>query len=172
MMTNEKSGDKLNHNYQAIQQAIIRHLPSKAHWVIRETSADYDFSTARYALRTPSAQDFNYDCGDDWDDLLLFGVVDYDKGGGSHSYLCIRKSDGRAISLDVERLDADGKGEAVSVLNSSIQTFIDAWAYLNLYLGQGKPLPSDAGSKLRLIDPDEYSHSEWKRLVDYVTEDA
>jgi hypothetical protein len=101
---------------------------------------------------------------------MIFGDVDYCEGGAAHPYLCIRVGDGKAVSLDVERLDAMGRGEAVSTLNSSVGAFIETWNYLNIYLGQGKPLPPDADLRLGLIDPEEYPRSDWRNLVSFLTE--
>src|SRR5262249_940288 len=144
---------------QAVQRAIIAGLPSRARWVIGGSPADYDFSAAQRGLHIPSAEDFSYDPGEEWLDLMIFGEVDYSEGGGAPPYLCVRIADAKVVGLDVERLDAKGRGEAVFALNSSIEAFIETWSYLNIYLGQGKPLPPDADLKLRLIDPEEYSRS-------------
>jgi hypothetical protein len=160
----------VNFDSQAIQRAIIARLPLKARWEIGGVPADYNFSAAQRGLRTPSAEDFCYDPGDEWLDLMIFGDVDYSEGGGAHPYLCVRIGDGMVVCLDVERLDAKGRGEAVSTLNSSIEAFIETWSYLNMYLGQGMPLPPDADLRLQLIDPEEYPQSDWRMLVNFLTE--
>ena len=156
----------------AIQSAVVTQLPRKARWIIDETPVDYDFSVAHSGLLTPSAKHFNYDPSNEWQDLLIFG--EFAHGGGGSPYLCIRKSDSKVVELDVERMDTWGRrGEAIFLLNSSINTFIDTWLYLNSCLAgksfdRGESLPPDAEQKLLSIDPEAYSHSEWKALVDHL----
>lgn len=147
-----------------IQSAVVGDLPLRARWTIKGTPLDYDFSAARKGLR-PLPEDTFDSAEKKWLDLLIFGDYDYAEGGGAHPFLGIRKTDGAVYGLDVERA-----GEAMFLLNSSIERFIRTFLFLNKYLGKGRRLPTDVEARMREIDPEIYPASDWKLLVDHLTD--
>ena len=76
--------------------------------------------------------------------------------------LAFRQSDGKVFDVDVEAY------EPLSLLNSSLEAFIDTFCLLDKYLGHGQPIPADLNSLVRNLDPTVYSESAWRDLVDDV----
>jgi hypothetical protein len=147
---------------EAIQRSIVGKLPRRARWDVLGTPVAYDFSIGHDGPRALVAHDFNFDPGDTWSDLLLFGAVDYADGGGASPYLVIRRTDGVVYGLDVERA-----GEPLFLLNSSLAHFIETFSYLNGCAG-AEAWPPDMEAKVRAIDSSAYLESDWKLLVDHL----
>lgn len=150
-------------NPKALRSAITAGLPERARWMIEETPLDYDFSIGRMGLRQLT-NDVLDGGPKKWRELLIFGRDDYAEGGGSSAFLGIRTTDGTVYRLDPERKTP------LSLLNSSIQQFIDTFGLLDKYLGQGIPLPLDIRTQLRSIDRKAYPKSEWRLLVEHLTD--
>jgi hypothetical protein len=147
---------------QAMQSAILAGLPRQRRWLIKDTTIDYDFSVAQYGLGPfAEATDETIDPREKkWFDLLIFGNYDYAEGGGAYPFLGIRKTDGAIYGLDPEL-----EGEAMFLINSSLDRFIRTFSLLDEFLSLGKPTPPTLESRLRAIDPDVYDESDWKLFV-------
>jgi hypothetical protein len=95
-------------------------------------------------------------------DFIVFGMWNFNEGGGSRPALAVRQSDGKLFDVDVEVY------EPLSLLNSSLETFIDTFCLLDKYLGHGQPIPADLNSLVSNLDPTVHLESEWRDLVDEV----
>ena len=95
-------------------------------------------------------------------DLIVFGMWNYNEGGGARPALVVRQSDGKVFGVDVEANDP------LFVLNSSLEAFILTFCLLDKYLGHGQPIPADLNSLVRNLDPTVYSESDWRDLLDHV----
>lgn len=100
----------------------------------------------------------------EWSAHVVFGECDYSEGGGAQPCLTIRRSDGAVYGFDAER------DTALFLLNSSIEKFIRTFRLLDEYLGQQKPVPLDLADRVREIDPEAYPASEWRLLIEYLTD--
>jgi hypothetical protein len=147
---------------KVVQEYVVTNLPAKARWSIDGTTLDFDFSPSRGDLcslpdgRNPSDED------DPANDFLVFGFQDFADGGGAQPWLCLRKSDGWICGFD-----ADCDDDPIFILNSSIQRFVETFLFLNQYLQQNEPLPSNSGKRLLEIDPEANATSNWTSLVDH-----
>jgi hypothetical protein len=149
----------------AIQAVIVAGLPIRTRWMLGGTPLDFDFSHARRGLRAVAREDIVGDLDEAWADLLVFGLCDFSEGGGASPWITIRESDGSVCGLDVER------EPAVFDYNSSLEQFIQTFVLLDQCLSRCEPLLPGVASGVREIDPDSYPSSEWRSLVDYVTDD-
>lgn len=150
-------------NPNVLRLAITAGLPERARWMIEKTPLDYDFSIGRIGLRHLTHDELD-DGPKKWHELLIFGRDDYAEGGGSSAFLGIRTTDGAVYRLDFERK------HPLFLLNSSIEQFMDTFALLHKYLGQGIPLPSDIKTQLRNVDRKAYPKSEWRLLAEHLTD--
>jgi hypothetical protein len=95
-------------------------------------------------------------------DFIVFGMWNFNEGGGARPWLAVRQSDGKVFDVDLEAHDP------LFVLNSSLEAFIDTFCLLDKYLGHGQPMPADLDSLVRNLDPTVYSESEWRNLMDHL----
>jgi len=157
-------------NAASIQSLIASRLPQRARWLIGEAILDFSRHSEprnltaeflEWGLSEPDVADFEH-----VSDFIVFGMWNFDEGGGARPALAVRQSDGKVFDVDVE---AD---EPFSLLNSSLEAFIDTFCLLDKYLGQGQPIPADLHSLVRNVDPTVYSESEWRELVESVSRAA
>ena len=157
----------MNTDPKAVQSAAVAGLPDHARWTIHDTPLDFYFSDARRCgPRSLTGHDVDGGLPDEWSKFLVFGWYDYAEGGGAAPWIGVRKRDGAVHGLDIERED----GGATFMFNSSIGRFIDSFAALGQYLRNGQPLPPDIAARVRDIDPDAYPMSEWRLLIEHVTD--
>jgi hypothetical protein len=147
----------------SIQSAIASRQPQRARWLIDGIPGDYSFYSLPRNLTAVMAE-WECDLSDvgQVPDFIVFGEGDYSEGGGAHTLLVVRQSDGKVFDVDVEDY------EPLSLLNSSLQAFIDTFCLLDKYLRHGQPIPTDLNSLMRNLDPTVYSESDWRGLVDLV----
>jgi hypothetical protein len=148
---------------KAIARAIDT-LPVQAHWSIKGTPLSFDFSAAHGGLRTlpKEASELGNAEGAA---LLVFGEQDFAEGGGGHPWLCFCKQDGSVWGFDPERK------QPMFLLNSSIERFIATFGFLHAYLEKNARLPANSKSHVQNLDPDAYSTSDWRLLVEYLSSD-
>jgi hypothetical protein len=146
-------------NVDAAQAIVVARLPIHRRWLIEETPLDFDFSIARGGLHSLPNDAFMC-CEQSWPDLLMFGRYDFAEGGGASPRPGIKKSSGFVYGLDVERADA------LFLMNSSIERFVQTFVYLDSYLHHGSPLPPDVVDRVRHKDPVAYSDSDWRILIE------
>jgi hypothetical protein len=127
--------------------------------MIDGTPLDFEFTVGRLGLhRLPDEVLESNDTASS--ELLVFGKQDFAEGGGSSPWLGVGERDGSVYGFDPER------GKPPFLLNSSIDRFVATFRLLNDCLATNKPLPPDCESRLRLIDPEAYPHSDWRLLVE------
>jgi SUKH-4 immunity protein len=154
-----RSADAVEFDQNASATAVASTLPARARWMIGGTPLDFDFSTAGHGHR--SLPDEAIEPGDAAaSDLLVFGEQDFAEGGGAFTWLCVRKRDGSVVGFDPELANP------IFLLNSSIERFVATFRLLNEYLAENEPLPAECESRLQAIDPETYSTSDWRLLVE------
>ena len=141
--------------------AIFEGIPNKTRWLVNGTPINYDFSEAKKALAP--IPNFVVQENPEWRELLVFGTCDYANGGGAKPWLCIRNSDGAVVGFDGERENP------VFTLNTTVERFVQTFTFLNSHLSEGKKLPESADAILNSIDPESYSASDWRLLVEYLS---
>jgi len=150
----------------AIQSVIASRLPQRARWRIGNDTQDFSLHSdpcslaaefAKWGLSDADLADIEHGS-----DLIVFGMWNYNEGGGARPALVVRQSDGKVFGVDVEANDP------LFVLNSSLEAFIDTFCLLDKYLGDGQPIPADLNLLVRNLDPTVYSESDWRDLVDHV----
>jgi hypothetical protein len=149
-------------NAASIQSATSR-LPQRARWLISNTTLDFSLYNEPRNLSAVFAE-WRFSDADVADiehvsDFIVFGMWDYNTGGGAQPLLVVRQSDGKVFGVDVEANDP------LFVVNSSLEAFVDTFCLLDKYLGQGQPIPADLDSLVRDLDPTVYSESEWHNQV-------
>lgn len=151
-------------NFKMIQSAIANDLPPKAQWTPEPDQTppiDYSFCSELCPVLNELQQLPDDMREEAWNELLIFGG--YSIEGGAAQWLCIHKTTGLVYGLDLER-----EANAMYLVNSCIERFIETFNTLNYYLGNGNPMPSEIETRLREIDPETYPQSEWRDFVDYV----
>ncbi|HKD30480.1 MAG TPA: SUKH-4 family immunity protein [Xanthobacteraceae bacterium] len=93
-------------------------------------------------------------------DFIVFGMWNFDEGGGARPALAVRQTDGKVFWVDVEAY------EPVSLLNSSLRAFVDTFCLLDKYLRHGQPIPADLNLSAKNLDPTVYAESFWPRLFE------
>jgi len=150
-------------NAASIQSLVASRLPQRARWLIGNTILDFSRYSEPRNLTAEFAQwglsDADVADIEHVSDFIVFGMWNFNGGGGARPALAVRQSDGKVFDVDVE---AD---EPLSLLNSSLQAFIDTFCLLEKYLEHGQPIPADLHSLVRNLDPMVYSKSEWRDLV-------
>lgn len=143
----------------AVSSDIADELPKNVVWGLNSGEVppiNYDF--------TPQLQpvpDDIFGHEEEWNELLIFG--EYSIDGGANVWLCINTVTGIVYGLDPER-----EGEAIFLLNSSLEQFIATFRTLNDFLDGGEPVPPDIETTLRAIDSEMYNESEWGHFVHHV----
>ena len=150
----------------SVKSATASRLPQRARWLIGDTTLDFSLYSeprnltaefAEWGLSDADVADIEH-----VSDFIVFGMWNFNEGGGDRPVLAFRQSDGKVFDVDVEAY------EPLSLLNSSLEAFIDTFCLLDKYLGHGQPIPADLNSLVRNLDPTVYSESEWRDLVDDV----
>ena len=132
--------------------------------MIGGTPLDFDFSAERYRLQPVMEDDLaGGPVPPEWSHCLVFGEYDYAEGGGASPWIAIRQTDRLTCGLDIERA-----GETVFVFNSSLERFIQTFTLIDQYLRDGREVPPDFATRVRLLDPDVFPVSDWKELIDLV----
>jgi hypothetical protein len=145
------------------RRLIVDHLPASVRWEVGGVPLAYDFCRARTAL-TPVADEIDERwMREEWEALVVFGRSDYD--GGAAPLLTIDADTGWVMGLCLERDE-----EPLYLFNTSVLRFIEAFRYLNAFLGSGNPVPSDAEAVVRGIDEVAYPTSDWRLFVEYLAE--
>jgi hypothetical protein len=148
----------------SIQSAIASRLPQHACWLIDNTTVDFSVRSepcsfvaeiAKWGLSDADVADIEHHS-----DFIVFGMWNFNRGGGARPALVVRQSDGKVFGVDVEAY------EPLFLLNSSLQAFIDTFRLLDKYFRQGQPLPADLSSLVRNLDPSVYSESDWRNFVE------
>ena len=157
-------------NAASIQSLVASRLPQRARWLFGNTILDF---SRHNEPRNLTAEFLEWGLSDadvadieHGSDLIVFGMWDFDEGGGATPALAVRQSDGKVFDVDVEA------SKPLSLLNISLEAFIDTFCLLDKYLGQGQPIPADLHSLVRRLDPTVYSESEWRDLVEDVSRAA
>ena len=151
-----------------VKQVVRNELPPKARWVIAEMYADYDFGDEASSLQPVSEKDFflaGARMPEEWSKLRKFGELDFCEGGGAMPLLTIHEEDGRVYGLQVDR-----EGDEVYLYNSSITHFANIFKLLHPYFSTERKIPSDLAEQVRQADPQSFDQSEWKSLLEYVTD--
>ncbi len=143
---------------------IVAGLPPLARWMLRDTPLDFDFSDARLPLHNVSSDEVTGEIEEEWADLLVFGRYNYAEGGGASPWIAIRRSNGRVCGLDVEREDP------IFEFNSCLERFIRTFSLLDRSLRHGESLPPGIEEGVRQIDPESYSRSDWRLMIEYLVE--
>ena len=142
-----------------IEATLASGLPVQARWMIDGTPLDFEFTVGRVGLRR--LPDEVLKVGDAASsELLVFGEQDFAEGGGARPWLCVQESDGSVHGFDPER------EQPMFLLNSSVERFVATFRLLDDYLAKSRPLPPDCESRLRAIDGEVYSGSDWRLLVE------
>jgi hypothetical protein len=88
-------------------------------------------------------------------DFIVFGDWDYAEGGGDTVFLIVRRNDGSVFGVD------GGRDVPFSLLNTSLQSFINTFCLLDEYFAHSQPIPADLDSSARDLDPTAYPESRW-----------
>jgi hypothetical protein len=153
-------------DYERIQSAFHMTLPRIVHWEINEFSVDYDFSLAQDGLRRIDADDIvggSFD--EEWHNLIVFGVASHADCGGATYFICVCGQTGIVYGFDPDRT------EPKFLLNSSVPQFLQTFAFLDRYFQAGLQLPGHVDDLLREMDQQAYNDSEWRLMIDYLSED-
>ena len=109
---------------KATEAALASGLPYRARWMVEGEPLDFRFMVCRHGFYTlPDAVIAN--AGTATCELLVFGEQDYAEGGGSRSWLCVRKRDGAVYRFDPEF------EEPLLLLNSSVPQFVATFRALD-----------------------------------------
>jgi hypothetical protein len=146
----------------ALQRAVVSDLPRRSRWLIDGTPMDYKFYTVPMSMAALSGSD---------DDLLkrliAFGEYDFAEGGGARPWLVVDSVDARVFLFDDE---ADDDDPELRLLNSCFDAFVRTFRLLDAYLGRGRRVSADTGALVEAWDPRAYASSEWRKLVDHLTQ--
>src|SRR5215831_7323987 len=92
-------------NLELIRQEVVRALPVRARWRIKDTALDFDFTRSRQQLRTIAPNDLSGGVIEsEWSVFYLFGQADFADGGGASPYLGVHQITGEICGIDVERV--------------------------------------------------------------------
>src|SRR6476659_4557945 len=137
-----------------IESTLASGLPGQARWMSGDTPLDFEFTVGSVGLHE-LPDEVLASCAGASTELLVFGRQDFAEGGGASPCLCVRERAGSVYGFDPER------EEPLFLLNSSVDRFVATFRLLSDYLTTNEPLPSDCESRVRAIDPEAYSHSDW-----------
>jgi hypothetical protein len=122
----------------ATQSVIASRLPQRARWLIGNDTQDFSLHSEPCSLAAEFAK-WGVSAADVADiehrsDLIVFGMWNYNEGGGARPALVVRRSDGKVFGVDVEANDP------LFVLNSSLEAFIDT-RIISIPIGLKSSLP-------------------------------
>jgi len=147
----------------SVQSVIASRLPQRARWLIGNATLDFSLHSEPCSLAAEFAK-WGLSHADVADiepgsDFIVFGMWNFDEGGGARPALTVRQTDGKVFWVDVE-------DEPVSLLNSSLQAFIDTFCLLDKYLGHGHAIPADLNLSAKNLDPTVYAETFWPFLLE------
>jgi hypothetical protein len=101
----------------SIQSAIAPRLPQRARWLIGDTTLDFSLYKEPRNL-TAVFGEWGFSDADVADiehvsDFIVFGMWNYNEGGGARPLLVVRQSDGKVFGMDVEADDPLFCGELI-----------------------------------------------------------
>src|SRR5215471_14580175 len=114
----------------SIQSAIASRLPQRTRWLIGNTTLDFSLYSEPNNLPAVAAElGCSLPDAEQVSDFIVFGLWNFNEGGGARPLLVVRQSDGKVFDVDVE------SDEELYLLNSSLEAFIDTFCLLDKYLG-------------------------------------
>jgi hypothetical protein len=155
-------------NTEELRQEIVVRLPVRSRWLLHDAPWDWDFSRATRSLEPLSdedAQTLIELLPRDWRQLLIFGEQQFAQHGGASPFVSVHGQTGEVFGLDLEREHA-----VAFPLNSSISAFIRTFLLFNDALEAGGAMPTDLEELVLAADPVAFEKSEWRDLVDYLSE--
>jgi hypothetical protein len=150
-------------NLEHFRTKVSKELPEKVRWVVERTPLEIDFTKSRSELSAVSNDDGNYEAQEKWKDLYIFGEEDFSEGGGANPGICVNKHSGKIYGFDPER------EECVYFINSDIESYIKTFLLFDDYLRHQTITQTALSKEVKLADK-AFDKSEWKLLLEYVTE--
>lgn len=149
-----------------VKARILTGLPKRTRWIIDGRSLDFDFSPERFGLRYVEERDqVGGPVPGERDGCRIFGMCDYDEGGGASPWISIRERDGFVCGLDIERTES-----TIFIFNSSLDRFIRTFELLDHYLRTGASLPPELRSQIQAVDSEIFELSDWRETIDFLND--
>jgi hypothetical protein len=152
---------------ESIRLQIVTRLPTRVRWMVKGVPLDFDFSLSKAPLEPVKPSNFNSATiiEKEWTSLRIFGGYDYAEGGGANPFLGVHSESGAVFGLDAEL-----QASQMFLFNSDVDRFIQTFLALDRTLRLGGRPDAQIAEKLKEIDPGVFGQSEWRSLVDYVTQ--